>query len=118
MPPTGSWPPARHETLAMLTWSVGSRELCQPRTKADEKDGQESNPRLRVPAQVTGYVLEQSLRYGPLKTRRTAFSVTLAIFCPMRGEAQQPRTVVPGHKKNDSCLQDRPPTSKRFEPRR
>ena len=37
-------------------------------------------------------VLELSLRYGPLEARRTAFSVALAIFWRMRGEAQQPRT--------------------------
>jgi hypothetical protein len=52
-------------------------------------------------------VLEQSLRYGPLEARRTAFSVALAIFWRMRGE-KQPRTVAPGHDKYDSGLRDRP----------
>jgi len=34
---TGSCRRARHETLAMLPLSVGRRELCQPRTQADER---------------------------------------------------------------------------------
>ena len=53
-------------------------------------------------------VLEQSLRYGPLEARRTAFSVALAIFWRMRGEVQQPKTIAPGHDKNDSGLRGRP----------
>jgi hypothetical protein len=42
-------------------------------------------------------VLEQSLQHGPLKARRTAFSVVLAIFWRTRGEVQQTEAVAPGH---------------------
>jgi hypothetical protein len=76
---------------------------------------------LKMTSDNRRYVLEQSLRYGPLEARRTAFSVALASFWRMRGEVQQPGTVAPGHDKNDSGLRGRgvaPPTSKRFEPRR
>jgi hypothetical protein len=57
-------------------------------------------------------VLEQSLRYGPLEARRTAFSVALAIFGRMRGEVQRPVTT------NMTAVRGvAPPTSKRLEPR-
>jgi hypothetical protein len=35
----------------MPTWSVGSRDLCQPRTQADGKPVTESNLSLHAPAQ-------------------------------------------------------------------
>jgi hypothetical protein len=37
--------------LAMPTWSVGSRDLCLPRTEADGKPVTESNLSLRALAQ-------------------------------------------------------------------
>jgi hypothetical protein len=46
----------------------------------------------------------QSLRYVPLKARRTAFSVVLAILRRMHGEVQQPVTVALGHNGYESGL--------------
>jgi len=48
---------AGRETLAMPTWSVGSRDLCQPRTEADGKPVTESNLSLRAPAQRAAVVI-------------------------------------------------------------
>jgi hypothetical protein len=39
------------------------------------------------------------------------FSVALAIFRRMHGEAQQPRTVAPGSERYESDLRDRPSTN-------
>ena len=74
--------------------------------------------RYHAQCEIRRSVLEQTLRYGPLEARRTAFSVALAIFWRMRGEVKQPRTVAPGHDKMTEVCGVTPPTSKRFEPRR
>ena len=67
-----------------------------------------ATPSRRLSALTACSVLEQSLRYGSLEARRTAFSVALAIFRRLRGDVQQPRTVTPGHDQYYSGLRDRP----------
>jgi hypothetical protein len=51
----------------MPTWSVGSRDLCQPRTEADGKPVTESNLSLRAPAQRAACAA-----VGPIPTRTLA----------------------------------------------
>jgi hypothetical protein len=52
-------------------------------------------------------VLEQSLRFGPLKARRMGCHVSLVVFWRMRGEVQPPRNFAPGHGRYDSSLWNR-----------
>ena len=49
----------------MPTWSVGSRDLCQPRTEADGKPVTESNLSLRAPAQRAADLSRLRLAYSP-----------------------------------------------------
>jgi hypothetical protein len=51
LPQTGSRATAWSESLAMLTWSVGSRELCQSKPEAVGEPVTKSNQSLRAPAQ-------------------------------------------------------------------
>ena len=83
-------------------WPTGRRVVTATVSQATTRRALDNRARTRRS------VLEQALRHGPLEARRTAFSVASAIFWRMRGEAQQPRTVAPGHDKNDSVLRGRP----------
>jgi hypothetical protein len=77
-----------------LTHDGASSVALAPILVASPVGGQsvpDSTPPLARTHEIRRSVLEQSLRYGPFKAHRTAFSVALAIFWRMRGEVQQPR---------------------------
>ena len=83
---------AGRETLAMPTWSAGSRDLCQPGTEADGKPVTESNLSPRAPAQRAADLAASSSQsaYRPSRTRT-------AVLCRRRvpiltvGSNVQPR---------------------------
>jgi hypothetical protein len=76
----------------------GSRRIRQSRSMPSPSSAPHKDPP----------VLEQYLRSGLLKARRTVFSVALVSSGECAGEVQQRGTEVPGHGEYDSGLRDRP----------
>ena len=62
------------QDLGHATWSVGGRELCQPRTQADGKPVTESNLTLRSCAQVAAVIWSPNL--GCLRCKRRGSRVS------------------------------------------